>query len=84
METTDLMSRREAGPGNRSIDDLDDEPVVFRHQDNYAIRVPREQLGRFAEQSEDEAGRTRVVSFLFTNVSGIFPGQLPTIERDES
>ena len=72
----EFTSRREGPPRNASLG----EPVMFNPRAQYALRVPREQLERFADKSQDENGETRVVSLLFSNVTRLFPGQLPGSE----
>ena len=79
------MARREAPPLPPRNDSLGEPvlPVAFAPRPGYALNVPRTQLKRFANESQDENGETRVISFFFANISGLFPNSLPTTTTNQ-
>ena len=52
----------------------DDTPITFDPHVNYSLSVPAQLVRKFSNESGDERGRTRMVSQLFSSVTGLFPG----------
>ena len=55
-----------------------DDGLTFVPRPEYSLRVPRELLRMFRNQSANKIGQARVVSYLFENMTGVIPGDTAT------